>query len=105
MNTSHFEKQAGSLCAVAVLALGTVAELAAQMSAPLLPPTASITASAMDANGFIYLAGNLSTGDLATTPGVFEPTAPLNICDQAGQPVSCSHGFVVKLPPAGDSLL
>jgi len=105
VNTSHFEKQAGSLCAVAVLALGTVAELAAQMSAPLLPPTASITASAMDANGFIYLAGNLSTGDLATTPGVFEPTAPLNICDQAGQPVSCSHGFVVKLPPAGDSLL
>jgi len=53
----------------------------------------------------VSISGNLSTGDLATTPGVFVPTAPLNICDQAGQPVSCSHGFVVKLPPAGDSLL
>jgi uncharacterized protein (TIGR03437 family) len=89
-----------------VLALGTAGQLAAQISVALLPPSASITASAVDANGFIYLAGNLSTGDLATTPGVFEPVAPRNICDQSdGQPVYCSHGFVVKLPPAGNSLL
>ena len=52
-----------------VLALGTAGQLAAQISAPLLPPSASITASAVDANGFIYLAGNLSTGALATLNG------------------------------------
>jgi hypothetical protein len=106
MRTKHLEKHIHAGCAVAVLAIGTAGELAAQMSVPLLPPLASITASAVDANGFIYLAGDLSTGDLATTPGVFEPVAPRNMCDQsAGQPVYCSHGFVLKLPPTGDRLL
>ena len=85
MNISRFEKQLCRSCAVVVLATGTVGELVAQIkphpravsiSTPLLPPVASITASAVDADGFIYLAGNLSTGDLATTPGAFEPSAP-----------------------------
>ena len=105
MTANQFEKQLRSWCAVSVLAIGTVGGLAAQ-SASLLPPSAIITASAVDANGFIYLAGNLSTGDLATTPGVFEPSAPRNICGQfAGLPVYCNHGFVAKLPPSGDRLL
>jgi hypothetical protein len=51
MDPSRSEGQLRYLCAGAVLAIGTVGELAAQMSAPLLPPPRNPTESSWCSRG------------------------------------------------------
>jgi len=80
--------------------------ISSHLPAQILPADATITASAVDSAGSIYLAGNTYSADLPSAPGVFEPNAPQNICDYfQGQPEYCEHAFVAKLPPSGDRLL
>ena len=84
------------------IALLTAAPLAAQ----LLPSDAIVTASAVDSAGSIYVAGSVYSADLPTTPEVFEPVAPQNVCGYFdGKPVYCQHAFVAKFPSSGDRLL
>ena len=70
------------------------------MPAQLLPPTASIDATALDPNGFIYVAGTIYLGDLPVTPGVLQPTPPANC-----PPPTCAFGYVAKVAPSGDALV
>ena len=67
-----------------------------------VPPGISVAPSdsAVDRQGFVYLAGSTSTASLPTTAGVFQPTPP----SPCAAP-SCEHGFVAKLTPSGETVV
>ncbi len=73
------------------------------LSAQALPGIPFPLAVAVDAQGSIYLAGNTTGADLATTAGVFQPAVAPGGCTASTG--TCTHGFVAKVSPSGDRVM
>src|SRR5260370_5129615 len=72
----------------------------AAVNAEPLPLGVFITATAVDPDGFMFVAGRITNRDpLPTTPGVFQASAPPCSAD------TCTFGFVAKITPAGANLV
>ncbi|HEV8147129.1 MAG TPA: hypothetical protein VGP79_12140, partial [Bryobacteraceae bacterium] len=61
-----------------------------------LPLTDGIDATAVDSNGFIYVAGRDFFGQLPVTPGALQPNRPANC-----PPSNCTPGYLAKVAPSG----
>src|ERR1700720_2704880 len=75
---------------------------------------ASVTASAVDSAGNVYIAGSTASPNLPVTPHAFQKTFIQAQCGTSTspgfpplppQPIPCTHAFVAKIDPSGKTLL
>ena len=75
------------------------------LAAQLLPLSFNIHATAADAAGAMYFAGDVSPSD-ATAGGATQLQPLSSDCGLSGQFVfSCTHGYIAKVAPGGDRIL
>jgi uncharacterized protein (TIGR03437 family) len=74
------------------------------LNAQLIPLPVQVRVAVVDSTGFLYVAGDLTSATLPTTPGVLQPGPPRD-CSTDPAVTTCRHGFVAKIAPSGDTLV
>jgi hypothetical protein len=84
--------------AIFAIPQGIFAQVQTGQLNPFFTASSVLTASAVDAEGNLYIAGLTASDDIPVTTGAFQTQFPA--CTMPG----CQHSFVAKIAPDGKQL-